>query len=276
MNGARRIAVGLAVATGMSCAGAVAQPAARIDANAHGGLFIAGGFRFMPVARLELHAGGDFNHSLFTDQFVGNVPGFQRLAFARAGSMQVLTNLYLDFAPFFPGGLGGFNPYVTGGLGLSVNRTSDIRMNNAIAAQTIGGSGATRASFAWTLGIGVQLDPTLQGMWTPWHGIILDIGYRYLDAGSYRWNTGTPGGNLSLDVPASIRNTSHQVMISLIIPFDRILTTSNWNGSWPLAGPRRDAFTLIDPRDHLYGRIGAFGSWPVPARGGPNIRVGDT
>lgn len=240
----------LGAITSMSPAGA--QTPSQVDFERTGGIRGGIGFRFAPMLRFELQAGG-----LFTAHMRIQSPGFNgRRDLSRVASMQILNNLYLDLAPLFGGMLGAFNPYVMGGVGVSINRVADFRFFEV----SFPNSGAWNTSFAWTAGLGVQLDATLVGRWTPLHGFILDIGYQYLDAGRYRWiernapfAQGVPG-NVS-----SLPNTAHQVMVSLIIPFDRILGGASWNGASWSGGAR--AGPLLDPRDHLYGRIGGFVSW---------------
>lgn len=164
------------------------------------GMHLGLGVRLMPVLRYELQLGGQFAaRSQLT--FLGfPLAGTG----ARLSSVQLLNNLYLDVAPFFGNALWGLNPYLMAGVGASWN-SNGVFTSPAINPQTEN----THTSFAWNAGVGLQ--------WQMTRNLILDVGYRYLDAG--RWQSGPTTGNFS----AHLNNRSHQVMFGIVIPVDGLV-----------------------------------------------------
>lgn len=149
------------------------------------------GFRVMPILRLELQAGG-----LFTTQLDVVQGGVNQGALTRIRTFQVLGNAHVDLAPFFANGLAGFNPYVMGGLGVSVNGSNAARIG---LPHTLDHQVTT---FAWNAGFGLQYQIV--------NHLILDLGYRYLNSGRLQDSTG--GRTTAL--------TAHQIMFSLVVPFE--------------------------------------------------------
>ncbi len=178
-------------------------PAQAINLDDPWGAMIGLGARLMPVLRYEMQLGGTFNARARL-----SVVGAFDFQSHRYSSVQWMNNFYFDVAPLFANNLWGLNPYVMAGLGASWNRTSD---NTVLAgAVLINGSGATRTDFAWNVGVGVQ--------WQAMRNLIVDVAYRYLDAGHYRLNLG-PGGLRG----ERFDNVSHQVMFSIVVPVDGLI-----------------------------------------------------
>lgn len=95
-----------------------------------------------------------------------------------------MINGYVDFAGFFPKGkLGIFHPYAGAGLGFAVNTIDDISAGSPFApgVRENAPSGTT-ANFAWmvTAGTGLHVG----------NGIIVDLGYKYTDLGSFTSDAG--------------------------------------------------------------------------------------
>lgn len=168
------------------------------------------GVRLMPVLRYELQLGGTFNAHVSVD-----APAFANYIRFRASSVQLMNNLYLDIAPFFDNGLWGLNPYLLGGVGVSWNTTGDQEYRNIFLVPYSfpgPGSGTTRASFAWNLGAGIQ--------WQIAHNLIVDVSYRYLDAGRVRNGFST---DLAAPFTTTYAITSHQFMVGVVVPFDGLI-----------------------------------------------------
>lgn len=179
------------------------------DGPDYWGGFLGLGTRLMPILRYELQMSGMFNAAAYV-----RAPGPDTWTI-RHGSVQVMNNFYLDIAPFFANGLWGFNPYVMAGVGVSWNRTSDITfLDGGVVPFAANGTGRTRTDFAWNAGAGVQYQPMRH--------VVLDLGYRYLDAGRFdtRFVDGAgPGAAFGF----RFNNRSHQVMFSVIVSVDGLI-----------------------------------------------------
>jgi opacity protein-like surface antigen len=115
----------------------------------------------------------------------------------------VLTNLYYDLPTGF-----AVRPYVGAGLGMAYNSLGTVTYS---ADGTVSGSepGASRDSFAWAAmaGLGVALSD----------GWVVDVGYRYLDAGDIR-TTGVvtdAGGARNTFAPVTANLRSNEVELSI-------------------------------------------------------------
>lgn len=196
--------------SGFGSSDAFALPAGTtFDGSDAWGAVLGMGARLMPVLRYELQMSGTINtvaHVL--------APGLDTWTI-RHGSVQLMNNFYLDIAPFFANGLWGFNPYVMAGIGVSWNRTSDQSLVDGGVNPFAGnGTGSTRTNFAWNAGAGVQ--------WQPMRHVILDLGYRYLDAGHYQTRF-VDGGGPAAAFGFRFDNRSHQVMFSVIVSVDGLI-----------------------------------------------------
>lgn len=175
---------------------------AHVDFGDSFGLVAGVGTRLMPVLRYELQvAGTNARRALLT------FPGIPVSASTAVGNFQVMNNFYLDGAPLIGTTRFGINPYVFGGIGVSFNRMTDF-VNTT--PNILYGTGQTHVALAWNAGAGVQ--------YQPYRFLILDLNYRYLDAGTIR-SAALADGTPSSQTPYA----AHQVMFSLIIPIDGLL-----------------------------------------------------
>lgn len=173
---------------------------------------LALGARVMPVLRVELEAGGNYNAAWrngppFIDGWGGGIASFR----ARAATAHVMANAYVDLAPFF-GGLGPFNVFVMGGVGVGINRMGDYCFTfgppvgcTSAALDT----GRTRYNFAWQAGAGVQYQVMAN--------MILELVYGYVDPG--RFELGINAGQNVLRMDAAY----HRVGLGLVVPFDGLV-----------------------------------------------------
>ncbi len=103
---------------------------------------------------------------------------------ADVSSLAGMINGYVDVAGFLPKGkLGIFHPYAGAGLGFAVNTIDDYTAQSPFAPGLVETApGGTNASFAWmvTAGTGIHAG----------HGIIVDLGYKYIDLGSFTSDAG--------------------------------------------------------------------------------------
>lgn len=184
------------------------------------------GARLAPVLRVEFSAGIGPMTAVRTDGVASGQPSrFD----ARVRSMQFMGSVFVDFAPWLGGALGGINPYVMGGAGIAVNSLNGAR--ETLGSGLVPPQPATffypagqSANFAWQAGTGVQ--------WQAGNFLILDLGYAYLDAGRARSGGGAinctvaPGPAIILCIPPSdgarvqVPVRAHRVMLSVIVPFD--------------------------------------------------------
>ncbi len=175
-------------------------------ADAWGG-DLAIGFRLAPAIRYDLSLSGIFN-----TQTTWSHPLFPfSMGHARVASAQLLNNFYLDIAPIF-GGLGRFNPYIMAGLGVAWNTVGETVGFGGVIGQPLF-IGNTRTAFAWTAGAGVQYQIV--------NNLILDVSYRYLDAGRAQTTFGfvaIPGF-----VQTSAQIQAHQIHVGLVIPVDGLI-----------------------------------------------------
>ncbi len=123
------------------------------------------------------------------------VPGEQPVS-AGADSLSGLANFFLDIAPLFGVNLGGFQPYVGGGLGVAHNRLGEMTYefpgNPGAHKITITPAGQkTDFAFMAAIGTGIALSDRL----------LLDISYRYTDLGQVHTDAGKAFLN---NIPAGI------------------------------------------------------------------------
>lgn len=149
-----------------------------------------------PVAGVGV--GYRFNRHLRVDLTTGYAPGYDLDDRDRAGNSwkadieawTTLLNLYVEYP------LGDWSPYLTAGAGVSRNKTGSV--TRGPTALTLDGD--TTTELAWQAGVGVGY--ALAANWT------LDVGYRYLDAGSFksgdRASNGTSGNAISGDLRSHV------------------------------------------------------------------------
>jgi opacity protein-like surface antigen len=90
-----------------------------------------------------------------------------------------MVNGYVDIAGLMPGTFGIFQPFLVGGVGLSVNQFSGGFVSGPGFTQTI--SDNTNTSFAWGAGAGVGIPIN--------DNITIDLTYKYLDLGEVKSGT---------------------------------------------------------------------------------------
>lgn len=180
--------------------------------NVFGGT-IGFGFRLMPVLRFDLTASGT------APSASRSVDGTLTFT-SRLWSTQLMANAYFDLAPLFgPGGLGGFNPYVTAGVGVAINRWSDYFVTRLAPPVNVVSLAADRqiAALAWQLGVGLQYQIL--------NNLIVDVSYQYVAAGEFGHAgsvTLTPAGALTVFAsrgPLAI----HRFGVALVVPIDGLV-----------------------------------------------------
>jgi opacity protein-like surface antigen len=136
-----------------------------------------------------------FNDFVRSDATVSYLPNFSfsgadfqnRRAEVDASSWVGMVSGYVDTGSLL--GLGSFNPYFGGGIGISRNRLSTVTSTSNVAGGLLVADtpGKTKNNFAWmlTAGIAVDIMPS----------VTLDAGYKYLDLGNVE-----SGGNASISV----------------------------------------------------------------------------
>lgn len=155
-----------------------------LDSTAGTSIAIGGGvgYRFAPWFRSDLtltwrpmfDVDGTFTRANSPDR------SFQ----ADVSSVNGMINGYVDVAGFLPKGkLGIFQPYAGAGIGFAVNSIDDVKARSPFAPNLIETApGGTTANFAWmvTAGTGIHAG----------NGIIVDLGYKYVDLGSFTSDAG--------------------------------------------------------------------------------------
>lgn len=140
------------------------------------------GYRFAPVFR------ADFTltwRPLFDLDGTATRAGTPDRSFqADVSSVSGMFNGYVDIAGFLPKGkLGIFHPYVGAGIGFAVNSIDEIKAQSPFAPNLIETSpSGTTANFAWMIGFGTGIHAG--------NGIIVDLGYKYIDLGSFTSDAG--------------------------------------------------------------------------------------
>lgn len=180
--------------------------APRGDLGTGGGGAFGIGARVTPVFRTAIVFAAEGGY-----RFSGDLPQafglFNETVRVSVRSFQTTVNLYGDLGGVL--NLGRWNPYLTGGIGVAANQTGDTQVSfGAIGGPQTGSvttpSSATRASFLWTAGAGLQYQLTGSSA--------LDLSYQYVDAGSFR--TGSlEGPGLALE--GHLR--THRIGIAVVL-----------------------------------------------------------
>jgi opacity protein-like surface antigen len=137
----------------------------------------------------ELRGGSEFSGlqvSNATSAAAATSTGYSQFADSYRGNLSsaiVLANAYIDAGTYF-----GVTPYFGGGLGVAFNKFSggsDIGANTNYLGPTTGSGGVipsgTKANLAWDLAAGIDVSIT--------HQLKLELGYRYLNYGSFKSGT---------------------------------------------------------------------------------------
>jgi opacity protein-like surface antigen len=152
-----------------------------------GGGSVGIGTRLTPALRVALIATGETGYQFHNETpWLSISSGQAFVEKISIQSYQATANAYLDVAGLLPAGaLGGFNPYLMGGMGVALNVTGETREANTFANNpTVTNTypGGTEESFLWTAGAGVQYRIA--------SGVVADFSYQYVDAGRFRAATG--------------------------------------------------------------------------------------
>jgi opacity protein-like surface antigen len=160
---------------------------ASIEGDGGGGVFGGVGYRVSPWLRAELRVGYGWSDAEGTSSF----PGFPGVVRGQYSSISALVNAYIDLAPLFFRGLGGFEPYIGGGIGIASNRIRSVTTDvfaGGVYLHTLTFPGGTHTDFAWTVvvGTGYRLS----------RNVLLDVAYRYRDFGKAQSDAGTASSNV--------------------------------------------------------------------------------
>jgi opacity protein-like surface antigen len=147
-----------------------------LPGQAGGGLAV--GYRVMSSLRVELAVDHSAS-STIRFPYPSALDSEATAQFTVSGT-QFMGNAYFDLAPFLSSGaLGGIEPYLLGGVGVSLNRNGDYECS-ALANCTASSyaNANTQSGFAWQVGVGLMRKLTST--------VAIDVGYRYADLGSIR------------------------------------------------------------------------------------------
>jgi opacity protein-like surface antigen len=155
-----------------------------LDSSAGNSVAIGGGFgyRFVPWFRSDLTL--NWRPMFDVDGTIVRAAAADRPFQADVSSITGMLNGYIDIAGFLPrNALGVFQPYVGAGLGLAHNSLDDITSHSPTTPGLIQTSpGGSTTDFAWMITAGTGISAG--------HGIIVDIGYKYLDMGEFSSDAG--------------------------------------------------------------------------------------
>jgi opacity protein-like surface antigen len=115
-----------------------------------------------------------------------------------------MVNGYVDIAGLMPGKFGIFQPFLLGGVGVSINRFSGGSVAGPGFTQTV--SDNTNTAFAWGVGAGVGIPIN--------DNVTIDLTYKYLDLGEVK------SGNLVTDPvlgPVSIAGIENHLQLHTIM-----------------------------------------------------------
>lgn len=133
------------------------------------------------------------------------IPGLG--ASADIDNYSFFLNSYFDVVSLDLGSV-EITPYLGGGVGLAINDTDKVRFE-APSFTTIVLDGNTTTQFAWNAAAGLGIGAT--------ENLTIDIGYRYVDLGSFESGTdarqGTVTGTFQKGVKGDL--TAHEVLIGL-------------------------------------------------------------
>jgi opacity protein-like surface antigen len=160
---------------------------ASIQGDGGWGVFGGIGYRFSPWLRGELRVGYGESQA----EGDSNFPGFPGKVHGRYSSLSALVNAYVDIAGLFPGGMGGFEPYIGAGIGVSNNRIRSVTTDvfaGAVFLHTLSFPGGDNTEFAWTVSAGVAYRLS--------RNMLIDVAYRYRDFGMVRSDPGLASSTL--------------------------------------------------------------------------------
>ena len=118
--------------------------------------------------------------------------------FTGVTTVTLMGNLYYDFRSFH-----GLTPYIGAGIGAAFHDMDQVTFHDATLVNIL--SPQRQTNFAWQLMAGVSREIG--------NGLLLDVGYRYVDLGDVSASSPAIGHAFNLE-----RLTSHEVKIGLRIP----------------------------------------------------------
>jgi opacity protein-like surface antigen len=127
-------------------------------------------------------------------------------------SLTAMGNVYLDLPVEGP-----YRPYIGTGLGWARNRTDSVRYSQSLGGGLVSTgaiAGGTWSGLVWQVVAGLAI--------TPAPGWMLDLGWRYRDAGEVGWPAGTTTDSLAGTMPVAVANgrlRSNDLMMSIRIGF---------------------------------------------------------
>lgn len=155
-----------------------------LDSTSGTSLAVGGGFgyRFAPWFRGDLTLA--YRPMFDVDGTIVRPATADRPFQADISSVTGMVNGYLDVAGFLPRSkLGVFQPYVGAGIGFAHNMMDDITSHSPTTPGLVETApGGSSTNFAWMVTAGTGIDAG--------HGIIVDLGYKYLDMGEFSSDAG--------------------------------------------------------------------------------------
>jgi Outer membrane protein beta-barrel domain len=175
------------------------------------------GARFAPALRGSVEYSSEAKHNIHVYMAVAGVVNGDGLS--SVSSSQLTGNLFLDFAGLMaPGTFGHFNPYAMVGIGAAFNKMgSTLGFAPPGGTQVSISAGGDQTNLLGTVGAGLQYEFT--------RNFLVDVGYRYVDAGKFA--TSKTANQLLLPLPvncavdcsgvANLRE--HRVQLQLVYQF---------------------------------------------------------
>ena len=160
------------------------------------------GVRFNPMFRSDITVDGIRRLNIEgTNARAGGVTSS-----AHVGSVVGLVNGYFDLNGMWPNIFGRFQPYIDAGVGIARNDLS--RTSFALNGVSTSVTSHAVTQFAWGAGAGVAyaIRP----------GLLVDIGYKYLDLGEMHSGTTFLAGGVGVNTPRMVADLKvHTVMAGL-------------------------------------------------------------
>lgn len=178
---------------------------------------LGAGYRFSPMFRADItlsYTPSSISAGALT---VANTP--QSFSVARnflpvsVRSTAALLNGYVDIDGILPGRFDTVQPYVSAGVGASLNNTEAF-FQNAINEGNFAVPAATHTSFAWSIGFGAGIPVG--------EDVMLDIGYKYLDLGTAKSGAASGvnnAGNPTTAGPLTSKLTDHTITAGFRVGF---------------------------------------------------------
>lgn len=181
---------------------------------------IAIGRHLMPGVRGDISFGANFGQNYDGCRVpggAGNTPDCGQASVSTSvDSYLLMANLFVEPFAILGHGGGAIRPFVTVGAGLAFNDMGTWTRENPTAPQRVRNfSGHTETSFAWSVGGGIAID--LSGALS--QKAILDVTYRYVNAGEASGGTRADVGNGIPEEPLNFDVEFHTLTAGVRIPF---------------------------------------------------------